>query len=151
MDSLECKTLRERLGLTAMAFGLLLPRRVRERTVRYWESGAQSVPADAAALLLDLDSLMERHALAALSAARSAGLSSCSLIRYTELADLAPAMRKYGIGFHAALLGRTRELLVRDGVCVRIVGYDKTDCRAWLRRARLRDGESARATWAAST
>lgn len=151
MNAAECKTLRERLGLTAKAFGLLLPRQVRERTVRYWESGVQPVPVDAAALLLDLDARMAHRAEAALAAAcNDCARAHVHLVRYAEAVDLDPDLRLFGIGFHAALLGRTRELLVRKGASVRIVGYDKPACRAWLRRNGLRDDAAGRAAWASS-
>lgn len=154
MTPAEFKTIRERLGLTAQAFGLLLARQVRERTVRYWEAGAQPIPADARELLLELDALAEQQAQRALAvvadviAEHGYPPEAVHLIRYADDADLENSIRPYGVGFHAAMTGRVREALERAGVRVRIVYYDKPACSAWLRAQGLRNDPAGRSAWA---
>lgn len=155
MTPAEFKTIRERLGLTAQAFGLLLERQVRERTVRYWESGGQPTPDDARDFILSLDALAEQQAQRALAvvtevvAEQGGPPESMHLLRYADDADLDPALRMYGVGFHSALVGRVREALERAGVRVRIVYYDRAACSAWLRAQGLRNDPAGRSAWAA--
>lgn len=155
MTPAEFKTIRERLGLTAQAFGLLLARQVRERTVRYWESGGQPIPNDASALLLELDALAEQQALRAMAVVADATAThgnppgTVHLLRYADDADLDPAIRPFGVGFHSAMTGRVREALERAGVSVRIVYYDKPACSAWLHANGLRNDPAGRSAWAA--
>lgn len=155
MTPAEFKTIRERLGLTAQAFGLLLERAVRDRTVRYWEAGAQPIPDDARDFLLMLDALAEqqaRHALtvvADVTATQGGAPDSVTLLRYADDADIDPPLRRFGGGFHSAMTGRVREALERTGVRVRIVYYDKPACSAWLRANGLRNDPAGRSAWAA--
>ena len=156
MTPAEFKTIRERLGLTAQAFGFLLPRKVRERTVRYWESGGQPIPDDAGDFLLELDAFAEAQAANALAVVQDATQAqggppeSLCLLRYADDSDLPTAeLRSLGAGFHSAMTGRVREALERAGVLVRIVYYDKPACGAWLRAQDLRNDAAGRSAWAA--
>lgn len=155
MTPAEFKTLRERLGLSAQAFGNLLPRRVNDRTVRYWEAGKLPIPADARDFLQDLDRFAEQHVQHALDtvalAEREQGspLASVSLLRYASDDDL-PAPIPGGTAVHSAITGRVREALDRAGVRVRIVYYDPAACSAWLRAQGLPNDPAGRSAWAAA-
>jgi hypothetical protein len=156
MTPAELRTLRERLGLSGEALGALLERAVTDRTVRRWEAGALPIPADAAATVLRLDALYERavrEALGRLAAARAehgGDPEVVHLVRYWSPEDLArahPDLAPLGPAGHAALVGRVREALVREGVPVRIVAFDPDAYHTW--RGRRADTVALRAEWAA--
>jgi hypothetical protein len=152
----EFKTIRERLGLSAEAFGKLLARPVRDRTVRYWESGQQPIPADAEEFLLALDAEAELavdRALGMVAQARAeqgAPPQSVTLVRYhspDDLAEAHPELARAGTGYHAAIVGRVREALERADIHTRIVFFDHDAYRTWLKWRR--DSSAMRAAWAA--
>lgn len=156
MTPAEFKTIRERLGLSAEAFGKLLARPVRDRTVRYWEAGAQPIPADAEESLLTLDAEAELAVDRTLGmvvqarAEQGAPPQSVTLVRYVtpdDLAEAHPELARAGIGYHAAIVGRVREAVERAGIQTHIVFFNRLAYRAWLKRRR--DSSAMRATWAA--
>lgn len=154
MTPAEFKTLRERLGLSAQAFGDLLPRRVNDRTVRYWEAGKLPIPADARDFIRRLDAFAEQHVQHALDTVRAAAEEqgappeNISLLRYASDDEL-PAPIPGGVAIHSAITGRVREALEREGVPVRIIYYDADACAAWTRAEGLQNDSAGRSAWAA--
>lgn len=159
MTPAEFKTLRERLGLSGETLGTLLPRSVIDRTVRRWESGAITpIPNDACEFLRALDERAEQQVrqtqafVAAARAEQGQAAEGITLLRYADLNELRAVdvdTAHLGLGFHAALIGRVREALEREGVPVRIVFFDAAAYAAWRRAERLPDLSSTRAAWAA--
>ncbi|MGN6314562.1 MAG: helix-turn-helix domain-containing protein [Rhodanobacteraceae bacterium] len=156
MTPAEFKTIRERLGLSAEAFGKLLTRPVRDRTVRMWEAGDRSLPDDAAEFLLALDAEAELAVDRALGmvaqarAERGEPPQSVTLVRYAtpdDLAEAHPELARIGLNYHAAIVGRVREALERASIETRIVFFDHEAYRAWL--GKRRDSSATRAAWAA--
>lgn len=135
---------------------------VRDRTLRYWREGRRlQPPADAAETLARLDAELDRIAARAVETASTIVASIAAgapreilLLAYRSDDDLAryrpeDAKRLGWTSVHRALLDRTRRALERAGYPTRIVWLDPDDYEAWRKAERRRDGEDARAAWAA--
>lgn len=121
MTSAELKTFRESLGLTVG--WLAAQANVRERTVRYWESGRTRVPDDVTAIIKDaedkaqlaVDAVME---YATLKTERRPG-ESIDLRRFRDDAELwrwHPTMEPLPATWHAAALARAARALGERGI-----------------------------------
>ncbi|AVQ00314.1 hypothetical protein C7S18_23745 (plasmid) [Ahniella affigens] len=127
------KTLRARLGLTAQALGRIpgLRNVVTDRTVRRWESGDVSLPADAISALLALDAFVEQRVREATrvvnaQAATRGAPQAVELVRYRDDQALARVHPDFpgGNAVHNALIDRCREALEARGIAVTIRGSE---------------------------
>lgn len=160
MNGAEFKTLREACGLSVsdMAKLAISPKTgepVGERTVRYWESGAFSVPDDVAQLLLELDNKLSEAFNAVFQELQEAIELKRDIpkvlhfVRYRENEDLwyfKPDMKGLPATYHAALLNRIRMALSNIGCETRIIWMDPAAYHKWL--GTMIDNESIRAIWA---
>lgn len=152
----ELQTLREACGLSRDELGQLVD--VQARTIKHWENGRASVPADVAELVQRLDDTLQtaaQHAIAAYSsgAAPPAGVV---LIRYASAEDMhryRPELSKLPASVHGAIIGRVRAALRHlPGLAdqpARVVWLDAPAYDTWRAAAQLPDSEATRQAWAA--
>jgi transcriptional regulator with XRE-family HTH domain len=154
MTGATLKTIREALGLPvawlARAAG------VQERSVRYWESGRVTVPADVAAMIQRLESAaetMEAQSVAQIRATIAeygTPVEPVLLVRYQDDDDLAryqPEMAGLPVTFHAAVLARVRRAMASDGVEVIMRTLDAPAYEAWRRGTQQEDSAALRAQY----
>ncbi|MBF0140058.1 MAG: DUF1870 family protein [Magnetococcales bacterium] len=154
VTSAELKTLRESLGLTAQ--WLADQAGVQIRTVRYWEAGRSSVPADVSALLERIDRMLDDAVAQAVaqitdSIAKPVAIPEITLVRYRTDDDLwrfRPEMRPIPVTTHAAMLMRLRRALFHVGIQSVIQYMDPEDYLDWL--GDRPDSETERSEWAAT-
>lgn len=127
MTPAELKTIRESLGLPVQ--WLAERANVQRRTVEYWEAGRSPVPADVAALILQIDAQFAeatRQALAVVdeqTEKQGQPPETVRLYRYRDDAELwaaRPDMRGLPVTAHAALLARVRLALQDRGQAAEI-------------------------------
>jgi transcriptional regulator with XRE-family HTH domain len=149
----ELKTLREAVGLSVPDLASLT--KVQERTVRYWESGRNSVPDDVAETVLKIDEMLDAIVENSLATVRdlikNAGEpEEVVLLRYRENADLwrfLPEFKPLPATTHAAMLARLRGELADMYVPSRIVYMRVDEYLTWL--GSRDDNMSERSAWAA--
>lgn len=144
----ELQTLREGCGLTREDLAQLVD--VQARTVKHWESGRSGVPADVAAAVENIDSMIAGAVRAAIDQAGT-DAGDVVLLRYASDVDLwqhHPTMRPLPAGVHGAIVGRTRQALASRGMLVRVVWMQTDRFDAWRLAAGLVNNEAARASWA---
>ncbi len=154
MTPAELKTMREAVGLSVPDLAALAG--VQDRSVRYWESGRNAVPADVAAMVEGLDARLDGltgqlvAVVRDLISRRGSAPEEITLLRYRENADLwhfRPDLKPYPATTHGALLARCRAALADLHVKTRIVYMEPQAYAQWLTgRA---DSETARSEWAA--
>lgn len=127
MTPAELKTIRESLGLPVQ--WLAERANVQRRTVEYWEAGRSPVPADVAALILQIDAQFAeatRQSLAVVdeqTEKQGQPPETVRLYRYRDDAALwaaRPDMRGLPVTAHAALLARVRLALQDRGQAAEI-------------------------------
>lgn len=154
MTPAELKTMREAVGLSVPDLAALAD--VQERTVRYWESGRNSVPDDVAAMVLGVDNQLSTLAAQTLTLVREVidqhgRPEDITLLRYRENADLwhfRPDFKPLPTTTHGALLARCRAALDDLHVKTRIVYMEPQVYGQWLEGRK--DSEMLRSEWAAS-
>lgn len=120
MDSAEFKTLREAVGLSvSQAAGLF---DVQERTVRYWESGRNKVPAGVADQITGIDAHLEFMTDEAVRVYWEQKPDAVELYRYRDEDALLAAYPDFPWphSVHAAMLYRVMRRLADSGVEVSI-------------------------------
>lgn len=153
MTNAEVKTLRESLGLSVA--WLSRAARVDERTVRYWESGHTSVPADVAQLLAEVNRMLnlavDKHEELIFQIEVTDRPDHIVMLRYRTNEDLwrfQPEFREMGLPAtcHAAMLARLIHRMERRGQKVTLVYMEPEEYLAWL--GKVPDSSARRAAWA---
>lgn len=152
MTPAELKTIREAVGLSVPDLAALA--HVQERTVRYWESGRNAVPADVCAMVLAIDKQLADLTAQTLLFVRElidkqGQPENITLLRYRENSDLwhfRPDFKPLPATTHGALLARCRAALADLHVATRIVYMEPQAYAAWL-DGRV-DSETIRSEWA---
>ena len=166
MTPAEFKTCREGLGLSCQALADMLDPPVQVRAVQRWEDGDRRIPEGVAALLGELDGIVNRAVARVLDAVREAiveagrsrpgaGLpKGIALLRYRRQDDFArweptaAEFRHYAV--HGAMIRRARDALALAGLpSASIVYFDAEAYTAWLLANDLNHGRAAKARWAA--
>ena len=137
MTGAELKTLLESLGLSVQWACEHIAGGVSKRTFEYWLSGRDgstpAVPEDVAANVLELERMAVRAASesvgqAQLTRAKRGAPEVVELYRYrtdAEMWEAHPEMRTLPATYHAAMLARSRALLLEQGFTVEIQWRDR--------------------------
>lgn len=135
MTGAELQCLREACGLDRDQFGALCG--VQGRSIKYWEMGASNhgVPADVAAMVLELEAKVSKDAAANIAYLSGVFVNPVVLMRTGDAVSNEVASRVF---LALRKLGRD----------VRIVAFDLKDFRQWLGATRGRDTPSTRQQWA---
>ena len=135
MTGAELQALREACGLDRDQFGALCG--VQGRSIKYWEMGSSNhgVPADVAALVLELEGQISKEA--ALQIQHYAGRSDV-----TALMRTADPVRN-------EVASRVFLALRRRGQGARMVAFDVPTFKRWLDATKGRDTPASRQQWAA--
>ena len=134
MTGAELQALREACGLDRDQFGEKCG--VQGRSIKYWEMGASNhgVPADVAALVLELEAKVRKDADA--------------IISHWEMAQPDPVLMRSGNHLQNAANQRAFIELRRRGHDVRMVAFDVPKFKEWAAQTRSADTPGARQQWA---
>lgn len=150
MTGAELQTMREALHLTRDDLAELAG--VAARTVKHWESGRSSVPADVAEAVTRLETLTASAVLEELRLWRAQLGADMVLIRYRSAADMPASLRASLDGMaawvQAAIVARVRSTALVWGGVVRVVWFDAQDYAAWLAREDRRNTPASIMHWA---
>jgi len=139
MNGATLRTIREALGLSVPWFADFC--KVRERTVRYWESGRNAVPADVEHAILTLenastemaDQLVGKvHALIDQYGPPKGPIPVERFDTDEDLARFQPNMEGLPVTFHAAAIARARWSLAGEKVEIFARMIDVDAYQAWL-------------------
>jgi superfamily I DNA and RNA helicase len=130
MTPAELKTIRESLGLSMQWCATHVGRVKNVRSWQFWEVGGRSIPADVKARMLELDATAAEIACQGATQAQvvralHGAPEIVELYRYATDAELwskFPDMRPLPTTYHAAILSKTRRLLLDHGFAV-VVDY----------------------------